>query len=261
MERRKASAGAFLRRAMEDGCAGRRSIPLASYGAGPIDRTRARNAPRKRRRLPATPNRKDFPLDQTNLLPRVHLAVERLLDSIEARAYSLDEFEAAKARALRSARTGIEGAPASGRSPDRTWLRAAARLGQKLGACGRKENALQFAADFLRMPRFCARTACRKTQSCRGDARACLKFSAPRLPEAVRAAIAALSTRVERGDSLELAVALLPFECKAALWAWERAAGGSREDIGSHARRRAGHPRLSKKPAPLRRGWPGQARP
>jgi hypothetical protein len=42
------------------------------------------------------------------------------------------------------------------------------------------------------------------------------------VPEAVRAAIIALSDRIERGDSLELAIALLPFECKAALWAWWR---------------------------------------
>ncbi|GEM_PF-3751251 len=189
-------------------------------------------------------------MDQTNLLPRVHLAIERLLDSIEARAYSLGEFEAAKARALRAARAGIEGAPASGRSPGRTWLRAAARLGRKLGARGRKENALQFAAGFLRMPHFCARTVCRKAQSCRGNARACLKTSAPRVPETVRAAIAALSARVERGDSLELAIALLPFECKAALWAWDRVAGGcERKDELRHARPCAGHPRLSKEPA------------
>jgi hypothetical protein len=193
-------------------------------------------------------------LDQTNLLPRVHLAIERLLDSIEARAYSLDEFEAAKARALRSARAGIEGAPASGRSPDRTWLRAAARLGRKLGAGGRKENALQFAASFLHMPRFCVRTACRKAQCCRGDARACLKFSAPRVPEAVRNSIVALTQRIERGDTPELAIALLPFECKAALWAWDRVVGHSSWPGLS----RPSTPFLPD--VPLRRGCPAQGR-
>jgi hypothetical protein len=155
-------------------------------------------------------------MNETNTYPNLHLAAARLLDAIEARPRDRAEFNAAKTRALQS----VHVEPA--RKAHRGWLRLAARLGRALGA-RRRDPALQLAADFLDLPRLCTRSACHKAQSCRGEARACLKQFAPRVPESVRAAMAAFCERIERGDSLELAVALLPFECKAALWAWWQA--------------------------------------
>ena len=152
-------------------------------------------------------------MHQTNAYPQLHLAAARLLDAIEARPRDRAEFDAAKAQALQSVR--VEPA----RRASRGWLRLAARLGRALGA-RRKDRALRLAADFLNLPRLCERSACQRTQRCSGAVRACLKQSAPRVPESVRAAMIALSERIERGDAPELAVALLPIESKAALWAW-----------------------------------------
>jgi hypothetical protein len=155
-------------------------------------------------------------MNQTNTYPNLHLAAARLLDAIEARPRDRAEFDAAKARALQSVRVK----PA--RKAHRGWLRAAARLGRALGARHR-DRALRLAADFLDLPRLCTRSACHRANNCRGDARACVKRSGPRVPESVRKALAAFCERIERGDTPELAVALLPFECKAALWAWWQA--------------------------------------
>ena len=152
-------------------------------------------------------------MHQTNAYPQLHLAAARLLDAIEARPRDRAEFDAAKAQALQSVR--VEPVLRASRG----WLRLAARLGRALGA-RRKDRALRLAADFLDLPHFCERSACHKAQSCRGDAHACVKRSGPRVPESVRAAMIALSERIERGDAPELAVALLPMESKAALWAW-----------------------------------------
>jgi hypothetical protein len=195
-------------------------------------------------------------MNETNTYPNLHLAAARLLDAIEARPRDRAEFDTAKAQALQSVRAALTNVPARGAKRD--WLRIAARLGRALGA-RRKDDALHRAADFLDLPSLCLRGVCCRAQSCRGDARStCLKQFAPRVPESVRAAMVALSERIERGDSLELAVALRPFECKTALWAWWRVVGGSvrAENKDRHGRACPGHPRLSKE----RRGCPAQGR-
>jgi hypothetical protein len=62
----------------------------------------------------------------------------------------------------------------------------------------------------------------------------------------VRKALAAFCERIERGDAPELAVALLPFESKAALWAWWGVPDESRESFrGASAAREPGIQRHS----------------
>jgi hypothetical protein len=191
-------------------------------------------------------------MNQTNTYPNLHLAAARLMDAIEARPRDRAEFEAAKAKSLQDVRAAF--ADERARRAKRDWLRLAARLGRALGA-RRKDDALRRAADFLDLPQLCARSTCHKAQSCRGDARACLKQFGARVPESVRAALAALCERIERGDAPELAVALLPFESKAALWAWERAAGRSRVSSQDARNRSDGRSELadSLKTSPPRR--------
>jgi hypothetical protein len=195
-------------------------------------------------------------MNQTNTYPNLHLAAARLLDAIEARPRDRAEFETAKTKSLQAARAALASEPA--RRAKRDWLRIAARLGRALGARS-KDDALRRAADFLDLPSLCLRGVCCRAQSCRGDARStCLKQFAPRVPESVRAAMVALSERIERGDAPELAVALLPFECKAALWAWWRVVGSSActENKDRHGRACPGHPRLSGAHFSERRGCP-----
>ncbi|HVT54644.1 MAG TPA: hypothetical protein VHD34_01155 [Xanthobacteraceae bacterium] len=158
-------------------------------------------------------------MNQTNTYPNLHLAAARLLDAIEARPRGRAEFEAAKTNSLQSVREAFANEPARGAARD--FLRLAARRGRALGA-SRKDDASRHAADFLDLPSLCSRSACQRAQGCRADARACLTQFGARVPESVRAAMLALCARMERGDSLELAVALLPFASKAALWAWWR---------------------------------------
>jgi hypothetical protein len=199
-------------------------------------------------------------LDRTNAYPTLHLAAARLLDTLEARPRHRAEFQTAKVRSLQSVRAALENEPK--RRASREWLSAAARLGRALGARSGKEHALRLAADFLNLPRLCPRSACQRALCCCGPARVCLKQSAPHVPEEVRASLAALAARIERGDTLELAVALMPFACKAALWAWWRVVNGSgrAENKGRHGRPCPGHPRLSGARFLERRGCPAQGR-
>lgn len=159
------------------------------------------------------------------------LGMHRILDSIEAAPRSLDEFNEVQARAqesAESARVSFRGEPTRDSGVSADWFQAASRLGRLLGMAGpRDRDGLRLAAELLCIPRLCGRSACRRAQRCRGEPRACLGYCAPRVPEAARNSIAALSERIERGDTLELAVTLMPFENKMALWAWSRALGGA----------------------------------
>lgn len=173
----------------------------------------------------------DFAKAQNSIL----LGMHRILDSIEAQPRSLDEFNEVRARALETARATIRGGPARDSGVSADWFQAAARLGRMLGMAGPKDpDGLRLAAELLNIPRLCGRSACRRSQRCRAVPRACLGRFAPRVPEAARNSIAALAERIERGDTLELAVVLMPFENKMALWAWCRAlAGGRGSEIGA----------------------------
>jgi hypothetical protein len=183
------------------------------------------------------PTRAAHALDSAAVL----LAAHRLLDSMQARPRSRAQFEDAKMLAAHSVRAALDHPPAHGAS--RGWLRVARRLSRALRSeTSDKTRGLRLAADLICIPRLCERTACRKAQRCHGAARACLARSAQRVPDSLRRAIEALTERLERGDRLELAVALMPFESKMTLWAWQRAqtrrhAGGK----DHHDREKAGH--------------------
>ena len=165
----------------------------------------------------------DIAKAQNSILLNMH----RILDSIEARPQSLEEFNEVQACALESARAAVGGEPAGGSGVSADWFRAASKLGRLLGMAGPKDpDGLRFAAELLDIPRLCGRSTCRRAQRCRGVARACLARSIPRVPEAARMSIAALAERIERGDTPELAATLMPFENKMALWAWHRALAG-----------------------------------
>ena len=250
-------------------CARRRSIPPRRRGEDDhlAQHTAVRTVALAHPADLLTTHRKDFPMNQrnmnqtnmdlTNAYPHLHLAVARLMDAIESQPLDRAEFDAAKAQSLQSAHAALVSKPA--RRTHRDWLSAAARLGRALGAGGRKDHALRLAADFLNLPRLCERSRCQRAQRCSGAARACLNHSAPRVPECVRASMAALCERIERGDQPELAVALMPFESKAALWAWWKVvtSDSHKSSKARHARHSgpafgrpkckpcAGHPRLS----------------
>jgi hypothetical protein len=151
---------------------------------------------------------------------------------MSARPQSLEEFNEAQARAFETASAAVSGEPARDDGVSADWFLAASKLGRLLGMAGpRDPDGLRFAAELLDIPRLCGRSTCRKSHRCRGAARACLARSIPRVPEAARMSIAALSERIERGDTPELAAALMPFENKMALWAWRRALENGRAGI------------------------------
>ena len=152
----------------------------------------------------------------------VLLAAERLLDTLTARPRTIKEFEDAKAHAVRSARVALDQPPARCHAT-RGWLGVAKQLNRALRSETNDRNCgLHLTAALIANPRCCQRAACRKAQTCRGAPRACLTRSASRAPGSLQHALKALTARIARGDTPELAVALLPFECKVTLWAWQR---------------------------------------
>ncbi len=102
----------------------------------------------------------DFAKAQDSIL----LSAHRILDSIEARPRSLDEFNEVQARAFESACATIRGEPAGDSGASADWIETASKLGRMLGMAGPKDpDGLRLAAELLGIPRLCGRSACRRS--------------------------------------------------------------------------------------------------